>query len=118
MVLEGADLSSILFRFDESDFAISQFEGLRMDASELTDDDAQITPNFDSLECQAYSISNEATSNSVVSQEPEIATRKKKKKKNTTTTTTTTTTTNGFLPGIVLSLGSRRKGAPQRAPLS
>ncbi|KAG7034805.1 hypothetical protein SDJN02_04537, partial [Cucurbita argyrosperma subsp. argyrosperma] len=111
MVLEGADLSSILFRFDESDFAISQFEGLRMDASELTDDDAQITPNFDSLECQAYSISNEATSNSVVSQEPEIATRKKKKKKKNTST-------NGFLPGIVLSLGSRRKGAPQRAPLS
>ncbi|CAK9321309.1 unnamed protein product [Citrullus colocynthis] len=106
MVLEGADLSSILFRFDESDFAFSQFEGLRMDGSEVTDDDAQITPNFDSLQCQglSYSISNEATSNSVVSREPEIVKKKKK--------------SNGFLPGIVLSLGSRRKGAPQRAPLS
>lgn len=107
MVFEGADLSTILFRFDESDFAFSQFEGLRMDGSEVTDDDAQITPNFDSLQCKglSYSISNEATSNSVVSREPEIVKKKKKK-------------SNGFLPGIVLSLGSRRKGAPQRAPLS
>ncbi|KGN49514.1 uncharacterized protein LOC101204915 [Cucumis sativus] len=106
MVLEEADLSSILFRFDESDFAFSQFEGLRMDGSEVTDDDAQITPNFDSLQCQglSYSISNEATSNSVVSREQEIVKKKKK--------------SNGFLPGIVLSLGSRRKGAPQRSPLS
>ena len=106
MVLEEADLSSILFRFDESDFAFSQFEGLRMDGSEVTDDDAQIPPNFVSLQCQglSYSISNEATSNSVVSREQEIVKKKKK--------------SNGFLPGIVLSLGSRRKGAPQRSPLS
>ena len=80
MVFEGADLSTILLRLEESDFGFSQLEGLPMDASQLTDDDdehAQITPN-------AFS------------------------KKNAS----------GFLPPIALSLGSRRKGAPQRAPLS
>ncbi|KAG6594394.1 hypothetical protein SDJN03_10947, partial [Cucurbita argyrosperma subsp. sororia] len=87
MVFEGADLSTILLRLEESDFGFSQLEGLPMDASQLTDDEddddgddeehAQITPN-------AFS------------------------KKNAS----------GFLPPIALSLGSRRKGAPQRAPLS
>ncbi|PKI71236.1 hypothetical protein CRG98_008411 [Punica granatum] len=35
LAYQGEDLSNILRRFDESDFSISQFEGLRMDGSEL-----------------------------------------------------------------------------------
>lgn len=106
MVYEGENLSGILHRFDESDFAFSQFEGLRVDGSEVTDEDnTQIAPASAFEDLRASSCSNtEATSNSVISpREP------KKKNKNST---------NAFLPGIVLSLGSRRKGAPQRAPLS
>lgn len=107
MVYQGEDLSSILYRFDESDFAISQFEGLRMDGSEIIDDDGQITTSSileDPSHYKVSSCSNEATSNSVVTHEPEVAMKKKKGR--------------GFLPGIVLSLSSRRKGAPQRAPFS
>ncbi|KAF5474578.1 hypothetical protein F2P56_006466 [Juglans regia] len=106
-VYQGEDLSSILYRFDESDFAISQFEGLQMDGSEIIDDDGQITTSSileEPLQYRSSSCSNEATSNSVISREPEMV---KKKKKG-----------HGLLPGIVLSLSSRRKGAPQRAPLS
>ena len=90
MVYEGENLSNILHRFDESDFAISQFEGLRVDGSEVIDEDNnQIGPSSSN-----YSIINEdqATSNNRFLPLP--------------------------LPAIVLSLGSRRKGAPQRAPLS
>ncbi|KAI4298128.1 hypothetical protein L6164_031721 [Bauhinia variegata] len=114
MIYEGENLSGILHRFDESDFAFSQLEGLRVDASEVTDDDAQIAPTSTSLldDFRASSCTNtntntntEATSNSVISScEP----NKKKNNNNN----------NRFLPGIVLSLGSRRKGAPHRAPLS
>ncbi|KAF7801345.1 tRNA-intron endonuclease [Senna tora] len=101
MVYEGENLSGILHRFDESDFAFSQFEGLRVDGgSEVIDEDTQIAPPDD---FRPSSCSNmEATSNSVISCEP----NKHKNK------------SNAFLPRIVLSLGSRRKGAPQRAPLS
>lgn len=94
MVYEGQSLSNILHRFDESDLGISQFEGLRMDGSEVIDEDNNhIGPSSSN-----YSITHqeEATSNKI--------TKKNK--------------SNRFLPGIVLSLGSRRKGAPQRAPLS
>lgn len=108
MVYQGDDLSGILYKFDESDFAISQFEGLRMDGSDIIDDDGQITTTSivleEPLQYRGSSCSNEATSNSVISCEPEVV---KKKKKG-----------HGFLPGIVLNLSSRRKGAPQRAPLS
>ncbi|KAG5116611.1 hypothetical protein JHK84_042724 [Glycine max] len=97
MVYAGQSLGSILHRFDESDFAISQFEGLRVDGSEVTDEDTQIAPS------SSYS-NTEATSNSVISCEPNNNVKKGK--------------ANRFLPGIVLSLGSRRKGAPHRAPLS
>ncbi|KAL6282969.1 hypothetical protein ACE6H2_013898 [Prunus campanulata] len=109
LVYQGEDLSGILYRFDESDFTISQFEGLRMDGSEVIDDDGHVIPSSiieDPLQYRASSCSNEATSDSVMSQEPEVIKKKKKKKGS------------GFLPGIVLSLSSRRKGAPQRAPLS
>ncbi|XP_015891012.3 protein RGF1 INDUCIBLE TRANSCRIPTION FACTOR 1 [Ziziphus jujuba] len=108
LVYQREDLAVILYRFNESDFTISQFEGLRMDGSEVIDDDSQITHSSileDPLaQYNASSCSNDASSNSVISREPDII---KKKKKGS-----------GFLPGIVLSLSSRRKGAPHRAPLS
>ncbi|KAE9591069.1 hypothetical protein Lalb_Chr20g0114241 [Lupinus albus] len=92
MVSEGENLSNILHRFDESDFSISQFEGLRVDGSEVIDEDTQFAPTS--------SFSNtEANSNSVISSQPNNIINKNN--------------TNGFLV-----LGSRRKGAPHRAPLS
>ncbi|OVA05555.1 zinc finger protein [Macleaya cordata] len=106
VVLQGGDLSSILYRFDESDFAFSQFEGLRMDGSDITEDDDQITPNSileDPLSFKGSSCSSNSRSNSGISQDSSDLVKKKKG--------------NGFLPGIVLSL-SRRKGAPHRSPLS
>ncbi|CAN6545756.1 hypothetical protein C1H46_015983 [Malus baccata] len=107
LVYQGQDLSGILYRFDASDFTISQFEGLRMDGSEMTEDDGRIMPSStieDPLQYRASSCSSEATSDSIMSLEPGVIKKKKK--------------SSGFLPGIVLSLSSRRKGAPQRAPLS
>ncbi|KAF5733577.1 hypothetical protein HS088_TW16G00017 [Tripterygium wilfordii] len=104
LVYQGEDLSRIIYRFNESDFAI---EGLRMDGSEITEDDAQITPSSileDTLQYRGSSCSNDTMDNSGISR---CETTPKKKKKGS-----------GFLPGIVLSLGSRRKGAPHRAPLS
>ena len=92
MVYEGESLSSILHRFDESDFSFSQFEGLRVDSSELIDYDTQFAPN---VSCS----NTEATSNSVISCEANVAAIANNK-------------TNGFFH----SLGSRRKGAPHRAP--
>ncbi|KAA8537188.1 hypothetical protein F0562_029680 [Nyssa sinensis] len=108
MVYQGEDLSSIIYKLDESDYGLSQFEGLRMDGSELLDDDGQITPNSileDPLQYKGSSCSSNAMGNSGISHEPEVV---KKKKKGSS----------GFLPGIVLSLSSRRKGAPHRSPLS
>ncbi|XP_068323353.1 protein RGF1 INDUCIBLE TRANSCRIPTION FACTOR 1 [Pyrus communis] len=108
LVYQGQDLSGILYRFDASDFTISQFEGLRMDGLEMSEDDGHMMPSStveDPQQYRASSCSNEATSDSVMLQEPEVIKKKKKK-------------SSGFLPGIVLSLSSRRKGAPQRAPLS
>ncbi|CAL0334911.1 unnamed protein product [Lupinus luteus] len=94
MVYEGESLSSILHQFQESDFSISQFEGLRVDCSEVIDEDTQFAPT------SSYS-NTEATSNSVISCEPNNINKPRR-----------------FLHGIVLPLGSRRKGAPQRAPFS
>ncbi|KAK9133782.1 hypothetical protein Scep_013310 [Stephania cephalantha] len=97
VVLQGGDLSGILYRFDESDFAFSQIEGLRMDSAEALeeeedDDNDRITPD---------SISFSSSQNSNMK-------NKRSNSKNNTS---------GFLPNIVLSL-SRRKGAPHRSPLS
>ncbi|KAI3455800.1 hypothetical protein Pfo_012463 [Paulownia fortunei] len=97
MVYHGEDLSSILYRFDESDFSISQFEGLRVDAS----DDGQITPSSILEDPLEYGGPNYGTGNS----ESGLVRRNTKNK-------------GGFLPGIMLSLSNRRKGAPQRSPLS
>ena len=104
---QGEDLSTILHRIDETDFAFSQFEGLRVDGPELIDDD-QITPNSileDPLQYKGSSCSNETIGNSEISLRDTEVVRKKKKG-------------SGFLGGIVLSLSNKRKGAPQRAPLS
>lgn len=79
-----------------------------MDGSEVIDDDDQITHSSiledPLMQYKASSCSNDASSNSVISREPDIIRKKKKG--------------SGYLPGIVLSLSSRRKGAPHRAPLS
>ncbi|KAJ8758657.1 hypothetical protein K2173_000378 [Erythroxylum novogranatense] len=107
LVDQGEDLSSIIYRIDESDFPFSQFEGLRMDSTEMMDDDGQITPSSilqDPLQFKGPSCSNETMVNSVISPEPEVMNKKKKGSR--------------FLPGFVLSLSSRRKSAPHRAPLS
>ena len=105
---QGEDLSTILHRIDESDFAFSQFEGLRMDCPDLIEDHDQITPNSileDPLQYKGSSCSNETIGNSEISLRDTEVVRKKKKG-------------SGFLGGIVLSLSNKRKGAPQRAPLS
>ncbi|EXB56428.1 hypothetical protein L484_009854 [Morus notabilis] len=104
LVNQGEDLSTIIFRFDESDFTISQFEGLRMDGSDvITDDDGPILEDALQNRPLSGSGSHEATSNSATVVVDAAA--KKKKKKGS-----------GFFPEILL--GNRRKGAPQRAPLS
>ncbi|MED6109784.1 hypothetical protein PIB30_036812 [Stylosanthes scabra] len=99
MVYEGERLSSILRRLDESDFSFSQFEGLRVDSSsELVDEDnTQYAPNG------SCSNTHATPNNSVISSSCEARNRNKNKSKS-----------NGFFH----SLGSRRKGAPHRAPFS
>ncbi|KAL5975787.1 hypothetical protein ACLOJK_020115 [Asimina triloba] len=108
VVQQGDDLSSILYRFDESDFAFSQFEGLRMDGSDIADDEDQITSSStleDPLQFRASSCSSHSSGGGALrtaADDSEVVKRKKG---------------SGFLPNIVLSL-SRRKGAPHRSPLS
>lgn len=105
MLLQWEDLSSILYRFDESDFTISQFEGLRVDGSDLTDEDGQITPSsiLEDPSCSGNSNNtNERRGNLGMSEESEVKIRKGR----------------GFLPNMVFSSLSRRKGAPHRSPLS
>lgn len=100
MVYQGEDLSTVLCRFDATDFAFSQFEGLQMD------DDGHITPDSildDSLQFKDSSGSDSGTGISRNSHKPEVDRKKKKR--------------NDFLPKF-FSFGSRRKGAPQRSPLS
>ncbi|XP_074312130.1 protein RGF1 INDUCIBLE TRANSCRIPTION FACTOR 1 isoform X1 [Silene latifolia] len=106
MVYHGEDLSCILYRFDESDFTISQFEGLPMEMSDMNDD-AQTTENSmleEPLHHKGSSCSSNAISSSIISEERDILRRKNK--------------TNGFIKGIFISLNNRRKGAPHRSPLS
>lgn len=105
MVYEGKDLSSIILGFkecNESEFARAQFEGLRMDSDDYG---GVITPNSileDPLHFHGASScsSHDMGSSSIAHQAP-------KKKKGS-----------GYIPGIMCSLGNRRKGAPQRSPLS
>ncbi|URE40632.1 PLATZ transcription factor [Musa troglodytarum] len=96
VLLQGEDLSSILFRFDESELAFSRFENLRDD-----DDDGRITGGAvleGPMQSKVGSPSGHAGRGSSGT---------KKNKSNA-----------GFFPQIVLSLNNRRKGAPHRSPLS
>ncbi|KAL5731367.1 hypothetical protein ACHQM5_004102 [Ranunculus cassubicifolius] len=114
VVEEEGDLSSILYGFDDSEFGFSPFEessnAMDEDEHEEDDDDEedQATSNY-SIPVHQFmgsSCSSDMRSNnSAISHDSETMTKKTKKK--------------GFFPGLVLSLtGSRRKGAPQRSPLS
>ncbi|RWW25765.1 hypothetical protein BHE74_00013271 [Ensete ventricosum] len=105
VLLQGEDLSSILFRFNESDFAFSHFENLRMDSSDLIDDDGQVTTPSSILEDPVQYHGCSASSNSGKQGGGSEAPKKKKK-------------SGSFFPQIVLSLSNRRKGAPHRSPLS
>ncbi|XP_039146564.1 uncharacterized protein LOC120283862 [Dioscorea cayenensis subsp. rotundata] len=107
VVLQGEDLSSILYRFNESELAFSHFENLRMDSSDILEEDGHVissTVTQDSVqykECSASSHGGKA-----VTRRPENSEVVKRKKNG------------GFFPHIVLSLNNRRKGAPHRSPLS
>lgn len=107
VLLQGQDLSSILFRFNGSEFTFSHLENLRMDSSDLVDvDDGQVTPISileDPTQFHGCSASNTGGRADPGKHE---ATKKKK------------STSGGFFPQIVLSLSNRRKGAPHRSPLS
>ncbi|KAK9733506.1 hypothetical protein RND81_04G071700 [Saponaria officinalis] len=106
MLYHGEDLSCILHRYDESDFSISQFEGIPMDISE-GNDDTQTADNTildEPLQFKDSSCSSNAMSSEIMSQDCDVLRRKNKR--------------NGFLKGIIVSLNNRRKGAPQRSPLS
>lgn len=95
---QGDDLSSILYRIDESDFT---FEGWRMDGNDQL---GEISTMEDS-EDMVISDQSEQGNNS---HKNEKKNKKKKKKQES-----------NYLPGMVLSsLGNRRKGAPHRAPFS
>ncbi|XP_009388137.3 protein RGF1 INDUCIBLE TRANSCRIPTION FACTOR 1-like [Musa acuminata AAA Group] len=94
VLLRGDDLSSILFRFSESDFAFPHFENLRMDGSDLLEDDDDLIAPEDVTQHRGGSASSNGGA-------------PKKKKSGA-----------GFFPQIVLSLSNRRKGAPHRSPLS
>ncbi|KAL8508595.1 hypothetical protein ACS0TY_019007 [Phlomoides rotata] len=98
MVYQGEDLSSILFRFDESDFGISQFEDLRVDPS---DDDRITSSSILDDPLHGY----EGSDYQMGDPRPGIGRKNSNSK-------------GGFLPGIMLSLSNRRKGAPHRSPLS
>lgn len=114
VIMQGGDLSSILFRYDESEFAFTHFENLRMDGSDVTEDDVvgQITPNSileDPLHYNgACSGSSQPVGRSHHNRRGSEASDVPKRKKG-----------GSFFPQIVLSLGgNRRKGAPHRSPLS
>lgn len=99
VLLQGQDLSTILFRFNGSDFAFSHFESF--------DVDGQITPNSileDPLQCKGSSgSSNAGRASSRRAEDIEVPKRKK---------------AGGLFPQVGLSLNNRRKGAPHRSPLS
>ncbi|URD88457.1 PLATZ transcription factor [Musa troglodytarum] len=94
VLLRGEDLSSILFRFEDSDFAFSRFESLQVD-----EDDGPIAASA-TLEQPAQS-KEECLPPSHGGGSGSSGTRKSR-----------------FFPRIVLSLNNRRKGAPHRSPLS
>ncbi|KAH0911128.1 hypothetical protein HID58_034449 [Brassica napus] len=94
LVYQGDDLSSILYRIDESDFT---FLSLRMDGHDQLGEISTMEDETDDI----VVISDQSEQGNNSNKEK----RKKKKESN-------------YLPGMVLSVGSRRKGAPHRAPFS
>ncbi|CAN6872122.1 unnamed protein product [Brassica oleracea var. botrytis] len=96
LVYQGDDLSSILYRIDESDFT---FASLRMDGHDQFGEISTMEDDADDI--IVISDQSEQGNNSNKKE------KKKKKKKES-----------NYFPGMVLSLGSRRKGAPHRAPFS
>lgn len=106
VVLQEGDLSGIVYSMDPSDhLAISQFEGLRVDAGD-GEEDGPITPSS-ILEGQMHFRGSSCSSNGSTREDSEAVVKKKEKKGSSS----------GIVPKLMLSL-SRRKGAPQRAPFS
>ncbi|CAF1928977.1 hypothetical protein Bca4012_072201 [Brassica carinata] len=95
LVCQGYDLSCILYRIDESDFT---FSSLRMNGHDQLREISTMEDETDDI--VVISDRSEEGNNSNKKEK-----RKKKKESN-------------YLPGMVLSVGSRRKGAPHRAPFS
>ncbi|GAB4829610.1 hypothetical protein Ancab_019278 [Ancistrocladus abbreviatus] len=113
LVHRGEDLSGILYRIQESDFAYTQFEGDVSLSSEPDDDDVQITKNsireddrlplpFKSSSCSSNAAMGSSGISTSAGGAPDTMKRNKK----------------GFLPSIFSLNSGRRKGAPQRSPLS
>ncbi|KAG2304112.1 hypothetical protein Bca52824_032763 [Brassica carinata] len=94
LVYQGGDLSSILYKIDESDFT---FLSLRMDGHDQLGEISTMEDETDDI----VVISDKSEQGSNSNKE------KRKKKKESK-----------YLPGMVLPIGSRRKGAPHRAPFS
>lgn len=138
LVYKGEDLSDVLQRFDESEFSISQFEGLRMDgtfdqfgdeaagahqtisnttatySSSILDDqdDQGLEPEKGMSSRNAADCVDSSNRDAIT---VEMAKRDKKKRSGKGSS--------GIFSaaGIAItssSTGSRRKGAPQRAPFS
>ncbi|GMH21058.1 hypothetical protein Nepgr_022900 [Nepenthes gracilis] len=116
LVREGEDLSVILYVFEASNFEYPQFEGDAFE--ELDDDDGQNDENsmtkieedhpltHSGSSSSSKPVASMGSSGTAVAEPAELVVKRKKKGR-------------GFVPGIVLSLNScRRKGAPQRSPLS
>ncbi|KAI4371592.1 hypothetical protein MLD38_009921 [Melastoma candidum] len=126
----GGSLSGILRMFDESEFTISQFEGLRMDGGGLYDVVVEEDGDFPSNSIQENTSSStphhrHGSSSSSECELPAAAaspanTKRSRKKKGMISGGGAG---GGFIPGMVMSLGNggnanRRKGAPHRAPFS
>ncbi|OWM85706.1 hypothetical protein CDL15_Pgr029129 [Punica granatum] len=135
LAYQGEDLSNILRRFDESDFSISQFEGLRMDGSELGEEvEAEAQQHMMSNTAATYSMNiledqdgdpiddvlNDSDHHHTDTGGRNMNTGmpKRNKKKGNGSGSGSGSGSGFFSHGIVLSLGSRRKGAPHRAPFS
>ncbi|XP_078428669.1 protein RGF1 INDUCIBLE TRANSCRIPTION FACTOR 1-like [Wolffia australiana] len=103
VVVRGRDLSGVLCRLEEREEAFSHFESLRMDGSDLAEDESQHTP--DSILEGPLRRRGAGAARLSCAGSAECGGLKKKGGA-------------AFLPHIVLSLGSRRKGAPHRSPLS
>ncbi|CAN8290527.1 unnamed protein product [Cochlearia groenlandica] len=97
LVYQGDDLSSILYKIDESDFTFSKLESMRMDGQDQLGEISTMEDDNDMVISDQIEQGNNSNNKK----------EKKNKKKES-----------NYLPGMVLSLGSRRKGAPHRAPFS